>query len=547
MATVSDHPSESVAGEKNNATRQAHGLATPEQTPEPDTARLKEDEKRRQAESQAGTDKGQGGSTGSPPSSGGGTSVATDGNNGATQEQIDAVERVMKCSDGDYRQILGILDENPSTEDVMAAFKKLGCLTHEKYNKVNHATEAFHRVIDAAEHLGINDAAIAEMRNWDGVEDNLTLPANDTSSETAGEDADMRGSDQPTMPQLTDAHRHAFEVSWGLLQVLSDNPDDEKVINGLQEVNRKILEINAANGFPNSERFVIDFEVYQGVFKKALPLLEQWKQTSDEKARAELEMMNQWLEKFIKERGYPADWKINVPEAPTQSIPKPPVQSTASTATRTRSERLPKPLAFNEKDGYVLQGGVEKELYGYAKAGYGHRVLLRQDGQNGYDIFEFVRASKFGKNFVERNQNVLSGTEIKAGTKASLRGMSWKQVSIFGVAPVRTDFDDEAMLMAWVAFPQSEPTWYWRSYLGEEFGIDAVDEKLNTFRRKAGQLPRAVIDEDEAEESDDDEEGEDKATRLRYLREEMKRLEEGTARSRRSSSAKRSKPRRRAR
>ena len=102
MATVSDHPSESVAGEKNNATRQAHGLATPEQTPEPDTARLKEDEKRRQAESQAGTDKGQGGSTGSPPSSGGGTSVATDGNNGATQEQIDAVERVMKCSDGDY-------------------------------------------------------------------------------------------------------------------------------------------------------------------------------------------------------------------------------------------------------------------------------------------------------------------------------------------------------------------------------------------------------------------------------------------------------------
>jgi len=391
------------------------------------------------------------------------------------------------------------------------------------------------------------------MRDWDGVEDNLTLPANDTSHVSSGEapsngqDTDMGGSDQPTIPQMTDAHRHAFEVSWGLLQVLSDNPDDEKVINGLQEVNRKILEINAANGFPNSERFVIDFKVYQGVFKKALPLLEQWKQTSDEKARAELETMNQWLEKFIKERGYPAGWKINIPEAPTQSIPKPPVQSTASTATRTRSERLPKPLAFNEKDGYVLQGGVEKELYGYVKAGYGHRVLLRQDGQNGYDIFEFVRASKFGKNFVERNQNVLSGTEIKAGTKASLRGMSWKQVSIFGVAPVRTDFDDEAMLMAWVAFPQSEPTWYWRSYLGEEFGIDAVDEKLNTFRRKAGQLPRAVIDEDEAEESDDDEEGEDKATRLRYLREEMKRLEQGTARSRRSSSAKRSKPRRRAR
>ncbi|KAJ9606523.1 hypothetical protein H2204_015713, partial [Knufia peltigerae] len=215
MATVSDTPSESVAGEKNNATRQAHGLATPEQTPEPDTARLKEDEKRRQAANQASTDQGQGASTGSPPSSGEGTGGATEGSNGATQEQIDAVERVMKCLQTDYQHILGILDENPSTEDVMAAFKKLGCLTHEKYNKVNHAAEAFHRVNDAAKHLGINEAAIATMRDWDGVEDNLTLPANDTSHVSSGEapsngqDTDMGGSDQPTIPQMTDAHRHA--------------------------------------------------------------------------------------------------------------------------------------------------------------------------------------------------------------------------------------------------------------------------------------------------------------------------------------------------
>lgn len=65
-----------------------------------------------------------------------------------------------------------------------------------------------------------------------------------------------------------------------------------------------------------------------------------------------------------------------------------------------------------------------------------------------------------------------------------------------------------------MAFPDREPTWYWRSYLGEEFGIDAVDEKLNTFRRKVRQLPRAVIDEDEAEESDYDEEREDRETRM---------------------------------
>jgi hypothetical protein len=399
------------------------------------------------------------------------------------------------------------------------------------------------------------------MRDWDGVEDHLTLPANDTSHVSSGEvpsngqDTDMGDSNQPTIPQMTDDHRKAFDVAGGLLQVLTNNPDDERAINGLQEVNRKIVEINTANGFPNSTQFVVDFDAYQGVSKRALPLLAQWKQNSDEKARAELELMNQWLDNLIQERGYPTHWKIDIPQPTTQSTPQRPRQSTASTAARptaptaarARSGKLPKSLVFNERDGYVLEGGAEKELYGYIRAGYGHRVLLRRDGRNGYDIFEFVRASKFGKSFVERNQHVLGGRDIAAGNKAKLRGMSWNKVEIFGVAPVRTDFDDEAMMMAWVAFPETEPTWYWRSHLGEEFGIDAVDEKLNTFRRKAGQLPRAVIAEDEAEESETDEEGEDQQTRLQYLREEMKRLEQGTGRSRRSSNAKRSKPRRRAR
>ncbi len=391
------------------------------------------------------------------------------------------------------------------------------------------------------------------MRDWDGVEDNLTLPENDTSHESSGEapstrrDMDMGNSNQPTTPQLTDAHRDVYRVCEGLLGILTDDPENEQAIGGLQGANRKIMEINAANGFNGSDRFVVDVETWVNFFKRALPFREQLKQRPDQNARHELKLMNDWIQQFNQERGYPPGWVIAIPKPPDQPTSGPIPPTPATTTTRARSGRLPKSLAFNERDGCVLEGGIEKELYGYMKAGYGHRVLLRQDGRNGYDIFEFVRASKFGKSFVERNQHVLGGTDIKAGTKASLRGMSWNQVAIFGVAPVRTDFDDEAMLMAWVAFPDREPTWYWRSYLGEEFGIDAVDEKLNTFRRKAGQLPRAVIEEDEAEESDYDEEREDKETRMQYLREEMKRLEEGTARRRGSSGAKKAKPRRRAR
>ena len=137
MATANDSPSEPVVSDKNPATGQAHGLPTPESTPEPDAARLKEDEKRRQANLQPTVED----DTASPKPSGG------EGNNGVTQEQIDAVETVMKCPGTDYRQILGLGDEKSDREEesreVMAAFTKLGCLAHEKYNKANQAAEAF--------------------------------------------------------------------------------------------------------------------------------------------------------------------------------------------------------------------------------------------------------------------------------------------------------------------------------------------------------------------------------------------------------------------
>lgn len=143
MATANDSPSEPVVSDKNPATGQAHGLPTPESTPEPDAARLKEDEKRRQANLQPTVED----DPASPKPSGEGSGRATEGNNGATQEQIDAVETVMKCPGTEYRQILGLGDEKPDREEesreVMAAFTKLGCLTHEKYNKANQAAEAF--------------------------------------------------------------------------------------------------------------------------------------------------------------------------------------------------------------------------------------------------------------------------------------------------------------------------------------------------------------------------------------------------------------------
>ena len=52
MAIVSESASDPNPVDKGIATRQAHGLATPRDTPEPDNARLDADKERRQTEAQ---------------------------------------------------------------------------------------------------------------------------------------------------------------------------------------------------------------------------------------------------------------------------------------------------------------------------------------------------------------------------------------------------------------------------------------------------------------------------------------------------------------
>jgi hypothetical protein len=160
----------------------------------------------------------------------------------------------------------------------------------------------------------------------------------------------------------------------------------------------------------------------------------------------------------------------------------------------------------------------------------------------------------FGKNFIGRNKDVLEGKEMQVGTKESLEGKTFKNVQIYGVAPVRTDSDDQAMLMACLQFPWNQPFWYWRSWLGDEFGLEKVDEVLNMFGKRAGQKLRLsagsislgeedTTDEDgeveDAEDSGDDDNLDD-AAKLHILMKEVenlqKRLKKGQNKSGNKSS-----------
>jgi hypothetical protein len=369
-------------------------------------------------------------------------------------------------------------------------------------------------------------------------------------------------------PERTQWHLKAYESFTQMLGILLNQAENNALINTLDAINDSIREYNTKHGF-SQDQFVVDYSTYIAAFKEAVPYRASLKTKPDEEAKGKLESINKRLEKYNKEHDYPSYWVIEIPEP----IPEPPApqrkvtprrerasERTAgqgrSINSRTRTGWMPKALTINERDGYVFYGGVEKEIAGHVPAGFGHRLLLRQDGRNDYDIYELVRASKFGKNFMDRNKDVLEGKEMNVGTKKSLVGKSFKNVQIYGVAPVRTDSDDEAMLMAWLQFPKDQPLWYWRGWLGDEFGLDKVDEVLNRYVKKAGQKLRRfaqsislreedTTDEDgeveDTEDSEDDGDLDDEA-KLHILMKEVENLQKRLKNSGKKSSASSRKP-----
>ena len=58
-----------------------------------------------------------------------------------------------------------------------------------------------------------------------------------------------------------------------------------------------------------------------------------------------------------------------------------------------------------------------------------------------------VRASKFGKNFIDRKKDILEKKKMKVGIKESLEDKDFEDVEVFGVAPVITDSGDNIMLI----------------------------------------------------------------------------------------------------
>ena len=332
------------------------------------------------------------------------------------------------------------------------------------------------------------------MRLWDGKSKILDVRLNAEGRWEPRNDDEM-DIEKPTLDS-TQWHQDVYAKVEPLLGCLLFDPAQAdkqvKVIDLLKRTNDGIKKHNKELGL-GEDQFLIHYDMFIETFKKAAPYLARLKSHPDEEAERELKSMNEGLREYNNKHHYPEGWVIRIPEPPRQQTTTQ-TQGVRSTENQSRTIRKPKFLTITEKEGYVLDRGVEKEIAGYVPAGYGHQLLLREDGDNGYDIYELVRASKFGKKFIARNEDVLKGKKLRLGTPKSLEGKKTSRVDIGGVASTRRypgneprdGWERETKTLVLMRFGTRE-TWYRRSTLGQEFGQETIDEKINIFRKSVGQ------------------------------------------------------------
>lgn len=137
--TNSSVPSENTADAKSEVSQRPGGLATPEATPAVEDGRVAADKERAAAamrqlletsSSDSADTKGQ-------------VSEANDATDGSANDKIEVeIERVMRCFDSSYAEILGVQPNSPEKE-IVAAWRHLGCMLHPRFIKHPKAEAAF--------------------------------------------------------------------------------------------------------------------------------------------------------------------------------------------------------------------------------------------------------------------------------------------------------------------------------------------------------------------------------------------------------------------
>ena len=412
----------------------ARGLPTPESTPGPDIARLQADKARRGAEvakapnattkdSPSGTDTAgvtvEEGKDSANPSQTAMSSeeppddASDEDQRTYTDEQKNAVNRVLKCEPNKYYRILEVKDPS-SKEDIKKAYKKLSLLLHPDKNKYEGSEEAFKRkytsvvLFEAIQDFSLlslfwlHNIVVATAAKALGVESEDFAENAYENEDGADDDNDAMNMEQSEAPKPDDFRKKIYAEATTYLGKLMTDPKDAEAKLELEKLNKQIKEQNIKDGLPKEDlqnfliqvpTFVSNFELAQGYYKA----LE--KNPDDDIARQKLSNINDMLGQLNQRHGYPETWFIAIPD---RSGP-----NGAESSKVTASKNGDQAEQASSRGGVKTKVGVPipdesngrtslEKVVNVKKAGFGSRVIVnRGTEQNPY--FEIYPEAEFGK------------------------------------------------------------------------------------------------------------------------------------------------------
>lgn len=368
---------------------------------------------------------------------------------------------------------------------------------------------------------------INEMKYWDGKEifDEIELVDGNwvaKSDNTMQEDSDP-------LPEPTDFQKEIHKEATQHFKRLMNNPNDNHAKLQLKILDERIVQHNREHNFTGTSlrNCTIPYNTFIANFQMAAPYTSRLKNNAlDMEARKKFDDINNILKIHTAKYHLPPDWCMADPvhtedeenTRPQRAKDKGQFRKGTKSNSSLNKESRSSLSSFRKttrEPGYVQDKGIKKQIVGCVKVGFGHQFLLKQPGNQGYSLYELVRASTFGRGAANSYNALPTAEQFVLGGKNDLEGKDINNIAIGGVASVRRDMKKE-LKRGWKKDPNTyvlaifgdnheEAKWYSRSSLGVEFGQALIDEEIESYRRDAGQKPPKG--RPRLEDSDDEDEG----------------------------------------
>ncbi|KID84384.1 FluG domain-containing protein [Metarhizium guizhouense ARSEF 977] len=224
----------------------------------------------------------------------------------ATEVKLDDVqqeiERVLRCADESYAEILAV-SQSSTEEEILTAWRRLGCMLHPHYFHHNDSKAVYKKLRRAARQMGVDQVFIDEVTLWDGEE---ALPAGDSESDDDDNGKDAQGDvtmAEDEVPKPPDRVKDIYREAIPLLYKLGHNPSDKAFLDQLNGLNHRISAGNKTHNKYTTE-------------KRENPKISSYyvllKDPKNEAARKNLVTETVLIDEHVTKHHLPEEWSFDV-------------------------------------------------------------------------------------------------------------------------------------------------------------------------------------------------------------------------------------------